>query len=1309
MTAFNSLIAQTDNLEVAETTPNQHVLNVSSPNGRQKIIGSGTVFSRGNDGRYVLHNVSNSIQKDSSTVKRLIVEFYGEPLLRYNKKPFAIKATQSIHEKTFISFENDLNAIAGKLSTLRTATSGSPIINRNFKNAFFGSSIYAKEAMIDEIKKLPYVKSVRLATEVKAFLDISVPITGAPNIWTDYNDQGEGIVIVIIDTGIDYNHPALGGGIGPGFKVLGGYDFVNKDDDPMDDQGHGTHVAGIVSADGVTIKGVAPKASLLAYKVLDNNGSGWDDDIIAAIEQCIDPNNDGNFDDMADIVNMSLGGGGSYDDPMSVAVNNASEAGVVFCIAAGNSGKKSYTIGSPGNAMNAITVGASDDNDNLANFSSRGPNAGNFSIKPEIIAPGVDIYSLAPNNDYVVHSGTSMATPHVAGVCALLKKIHPNWGFKEMKSALATTAKDLGLSPFEQGGGRVQAEKAVKVNIIADPPLLSYNRLPFGVGLFEKTDTITISNVSGTQQTYYFSVDSADDAFILVPEVDSVTLEAGSSARVGFSLTVSENLINDNDSLTDQFYGKVRLFSVNDTITIPWGIARTCMFTLLCDTTFTYYIYNKENLIYDDLINEEDQLKSYSVPIRPGNYKLLFNSEMNFLKYNVNINGDDTLLVDFSKAKNKVVINPVDDNYKSMNSKGAKTNIFFKDEFVLSIFSGYSYGGYINTSEIAKEDTLGFYGVFYNGNENNVYVPFDCKSGIISDTTLQNDPSDYYKKDIVVRYPNCTNLVFAEYIGGYTTWGMDSKHFSLKDKTLKTTLFLQRSEEPLIISAAYAINPETESDMHSEEFLSNPFRIKNDTLINFYFENFSDLDADRRYKTDYYSIDKYYSPPGQPFIINSGPELFKPSYLFDLDNDPESGIKGNMFVSYSRNKHLGEEIFIDEYSANLTITDSTDNIIYQGNPEYIDTTLVPGIYTCISNSEQKIYNNLKTNLQITNRFDLRKVAYPPVINSFFIKDTNNIPGNIFTNNISIYFTISDETPYVKVFTDSIYGEFKFLANKFNHMEPDSIHLFHKNYNSTGWSELSTILVGVDSLTGYNFSAILPEFNNTESSTYDVKITSKDRDGNYSEYIFTNCFLVRDANKPLANDDFYECVGSKLFTVNKETGLLVNDIAKDSYFGIHTFILSTTENGTTKLASDGSFSYRPENGFIGEDTFMYYSENFEGLSDTATVVINVLEPPVSIINEEAVPGIIFTAFPNPVVTSSYIEFNLEKESMVQLSVYNIKGDLIEQLYSGLLPTGDHSFIWDVSGNSGAIVADGVYFFRLTSETGTITKKVIVMKE
>lgn len=256
-------------------------------------------------------------------------------------------------------------------------------------------------------------------------------------------------------------------------KVIGGYNFIYDNNDALDDQGHGTHVANIVAGNGV-LKGVAPGANIISYKVLDSDGFGTEDEVISVIDLVIaarldsDPTND------IDILSMSFGADceGKYtadcgpDDPQSKALNRAADVGIISIVAAGNSGPRPGTIWSPGVAKKAFTVGAVDNNLKIANFSSRGPINWNNEIihKPDLVAPGVNICSAKAKvssgaicnkqyKEYTALSGTSMATPHISGVASLLKQVYPTLTIDELKNKLIGLTKDLSYSQDTQGSG----------------------------------------------------------------------------------------------------------------------------------------------------------------------------------------------------------------------------------------------------------------------------------------------------------------------------------------------------------------------------------------------------------------------------------------------------------------------------------------------------------------------------------------------------------------------------------------------------------------------------------------------------------------------------------------------------------------------------------------------------------------------------------------------------------------------------------------------------------------------------------------
>lgn len=438
-------------------------------------------------------------------------------------------------------------------------------------------SITATADSIAQIRQLPQVAAIYPDSPVVATLTNSVPVISAPAVWAfkDANElsvTGRGITVAILDTGIDYNHPDLGGCMGIDCKVLGGFNFIEGADfnDPMDVHGHGTHVAGIVAAKGV-LKGVAPDAKLYAFKVLDDFGSGQDSSIIAGLERAADLDGDPLTDDPVDVVNMSLAGWGEYDSPLSEAANNAMEAGIVVVVAAGNDGSGYSTIGSPGNAQQVITVGATDNNDEIAYFSSRGPVRNANFVKPEVVAPGVDINSMAPGGGYILQSGTSMAAPHVAGGVALLKQLQPELTAQEIKTLLMTTTKDVGEDVFTQGAGRINLLAAARAKFLITPSPLSFGYIDVEQPQWQSALPINIKNIAVEPQT--ISLASAlplpQGVNLSFPDGAAFTLASKQSQEINIQLTINNAVLPFADSQTMHYEAPVEIKSAGKTYRLP--------------------------------------------------------------------------------------------------------------------------------------------------------------------------------------------------------------------------------------------------------------------------------------------------------------------------------------------------------------------------------------------------------------------------------------------------------------------------------------------------------------------------------------------------------------------------------------------------------------------------------------------------------------------------------------------------------------------------------------------------------------------
>lgn len=363
---------------------------------------------------------------------------------------------------------------------------------------------------------------------------------------TDEN-KGAGVKVAIIDTGVDYTHLDLVA------NYVGGHDFVNSDTDPMDDNGHGTHVAGTVAAmdNEFGVVGVAPEAELYALKALDETGRGYVSDIVAAIEWATE--------NEIQVINMSLGGRKNIS--LEWACDSAYSDGLLLVAAAGNGGAVIY----PAAYSSVIAVSATDSNDDLAYFSSTGKQV-------ELAAPGVNINSTLPGDSYSGDdekwSGTSMASPHVAGTAALVWAANLGWSNDAVRTQLQSTAENIGLSTREQGKGLIDAENAVLGTTDGD------DLTPHDTGNISGTVTDSSSEgtlIEGAQVTAngYSTTTSADGYYII------------SDLSVGFyTVTASATGYNEESLPVEVLQGQT---TVVDFVLIPTSIVPTLYVNVATD------------------------------------------------------------------------------------------------------------------------------------------------------------------------------------------------------------------------------------------------------------------------------------------------------------------------------------------------------------------------------------------------------------------------------------------------------------------------------------------------------------------------------------------------------------------------------------------------------------------------------------------------------------------------------------------------------------------------------------------------------
>ncbi|MEU0967036.1 S8 family serine peptidase [Streptomyces sp. NPDC005917] len=355
---------------------------------------------------------------------------------------------------------------------------------------------------------------VWLDGRVKATMADSNAQIGTAAAW-DAGYTGKGVTVAVLDTGADLTHPDLAGRVSATRSFIDGEDIADRN-------GHGTHTTSTVGGSGAASdgkeRGVAPGATLAVGKVLSDRGSGSESQIIAGMEWAA-------RDVRAKVISMSLGSTEPSDgtDPMAQAVNTLSAGtGALFVVAAGNTGAAS-SIGSPGAADAALTVGAVDASDQAAYFTSAGPRYGDNALKPDLSAPGVGILAArsqltSGSGYYTTMSGTSMATPHIAGAAALLAEEHPDWTGAQLRDALMSTSKQLDASAYVLGAGRVDVADAVSAQLTATGSAdLGFYSWPYDADK-PVTRTLTYTNTSEEDVRLSLTARGAPDGVVTLAD-----------------------------------------------------------------------------------------------------------------------------------------------------------------------------------------------------------------------------------------------------------------------------------------------------------------------------------------------------------------------------------------------------------------------------------------------------------------------------------------------------------------------------------------------------------------------------------------------------------------------------------------------------------------------------------------------------------------------------------------------------------------------------------------------------------------------
>ncbi|MBS3089660.1 S8 family serine peptidase [Candidatus Pacearchaeota archaeon] len=501
----------------------------------------------------------------------------------------------------------------------------------------------------DELEKLrnyDNIAKISYDYPVHAFLQTSPGIINATRVWpllsNNVNITGTGQSICIIDTGINYSHSSLGGCYGNNnassvCKVKGGYNFVSNSNDPLDDHGHGTFTAGISAAQG-NITGVAPGASLLALKALDNAGSGFTSDIIAAIDWCVGNASVYNIS----VISMSLGTSQLYStycdsqqSDFADSINNAVAKNISVIAAVGNENlpsvpRNTSAIAAPACVENATSVSATNKNDNIASYA-------HYSPFVSIFAPGTSINSTDIDGTFSTDSGTSMAAPHVAGGVALIKQFLSIYGLNSTSRNITRTLNTTGdrVTDGSRNFTRVNLYRAILAFDIFSPSITLLNPANNTINLntsqifrCSATDfilqngSVMIWNSTGAlinESTYsVLNGSAAIENNVSLNNIDTYLWNCIFTDAAGNRAGASSNLTLDLTSLTTSLISPVNNLNTRQNQTF------TCNSTSSSNlANSSFYIWNETALLanINSSISGNYNLSNFSYNVSEGSYE----------------------------------------------------------------------------------------------------------------------------------------------------------------------------------------------------------------------------------------------------------------------------------------------------------------------------------------------------------------------------------------------------------------------------------------------------------------------------------------------------------------------------------------------------------------------------------------------------------------------------------------------------------------------------------------------------------------
>jgi subtilisin family serine protease len=1183
-----------------------------------------------------------------------------------------------------ISFEHDLKtALAhfyGPSKATHTQVTPLPLIN--------GAAFSAPSRVIPSLLSHSYIEYIDHNYEVRIN-----PSTHEVAPFRAQSNQspptgaftGKGVIIAIIDTGVDYNHPDLGGCFGVQCKVIGGYDIVDNDPDPFDENGHGTHVAGIAAGTGLS-SGVAQGAKILAYRALNALGSGTMASTIEAIQRAID--------DGAHIINMSLGASGApANNPLNLAVREAINMGVLVVASAGNSGPQWGTVSAPGSERLTLTVGALDADGMVARFSSRGPVHSSYDLKPDVSAPGVAILSAVPGGRHIRLSGTSMAAPHVAGLAALVWEMMPHSDVLAIRSRIIQSSIATAQPFWSSGLGIANTNIYDYLNISAHPTSISMKvaESDVNLGLQYLHEVVTVWNFSDSDRNVILTAQLPTGVGIQLQH--SATIPSMGKMDLPIQISVDPTMVPYPTETPPVYLGSIRLFTETDTLEIPIIIARPSELELEFSSPPSLVVIHDQNGGYDFRGNPG---RIFSMQFGAGTYDVWAIRDADATKWvleNINIKGSTKLRVMDTDAQNTLRYHLSDPNGVAIGACGYSREFLQHKPSKFGLSYQYERScpevpTQIIQHQISSLSPNMLYEVShvaYGSSTNYEYLryPFRFEGGINGNRLLQKGDSDF--RPLVWRYVMPPGVDRASFVRYFETFAAN---------TFNPPSWLRNIvQEPWIRTEHLIPNP-------NGEFA--PFRAQYDAIFSLEADQFDpDQDAvimitPSVHLTQSDSLvlrlpEVPNSPTwrvpyrGEKLTLGAGPDSWSAGSMIVTPDEISIPTSNTWFLGWNRELRASRlDLEIVDPSGNSTFSKT----VYNGIPKF--SSVQPNdwitLHTATGGSTLSIS---REDTYIGNRRQLTSVSL--LLNPSTVATAQNCIDRL---------AVVDALGNLIQETEHSSGVSLVIESRSCDLVP-VLKLYH-------WSSQQTMIL----------DGTVKEHRNTRTITYDLPDNLDAGYVDVSIYLYSNtdrlfeqqvspALLVTHGNQipDLPASPSLLSPSPRQFVFDNQVELKWKPIENAQLYRVQLSLSGDFDDISVDSLVDKTTLRLPVFGYgqIWYWRTMARNEQGWGPWSQRRSFTTVIES--TSLEEETVPHEwgLHQNFPNPFNPTTTIPFTIGATEHVRVEIFSVAGHRIKSIDMGVLNPGKHSVSIDLS-----TMASGLYLYQVRTPSFRQTKKMTLIK-